>query len=63
VIHDVDTNWTFVGFEIAVLATSVAALFKPRVPRGVIFAEFAVQTILIAAALLFMFTFKITRLT
>jgi hypothetical protein len=62
-IHDVDTVWAVVAFEIVVLATSLAALSKTRVPRTVILAEFALQMTLIAAAIVFMATFKITRLT
>ena len=62
-VQDVDTNWTFVAFETAVLATSLAAVFGLRVPRAAILAGFALQMILIAAALLFIITFKITRLT
>ena len=61
VTHDVSTNWAVVAFEIAVFATSLAALFGMRVPRAVIFAEFALQMMLIAVALYFIITFKITR--
>ena len=62
-VNDVDTDWAVVAFEIAVFATSLAAVCKIPVPRAVILAEFAMQTILIATALVFMITFKITRLT
>ena len=62
-LHDVDTDWLFVAFEIAVFATSLSAVLRIRVPRAIILAEFALQMILIAAALVFIITFKITRLT
>ena len=62
-LHDVDTDWLFVVFEIAVLATSLAVLLRIPVPRAIIVAGFGIQMILIAAALVFMITFKITRLT
>ena len=60
--HYVDTVFAFVAFEFAVLATSVAALAKVRVPAALILAEFAANTILSAGALYFMLTFAITRL-
>src|SRR5947207_11549340 len=56
-IHDVDTDWLVVAFEIGVFATSLAALLKSPAPRAVILAEFAMQMILLAAALVFIITF------
>jgi hypothetical protein len=58
----VDMVGAFVAFEFAVLATSVAALAKVRVPSALILAEFAGNTILSAGALYFILTFTITRL-
>lgn len=58
----VDIVSAFVAFEFAVLATSIAALAKVRVPAALILTELAGNTILSAAALYFMLTFKMTRL-
>ena len=58
----VDVTWAFVALEFVVFATSLVAIFKIRVPRAVIWTQFAMHSTLIAAALVFMFTFKLTRL-
>jgi hypothetical protein len=54
--------WGLVAFEAVVLATSLLATFSASVPRAVIWLEFAAHAILTSAALLFMLTFKLTRL-
>ena len=54
--------WVFVALEIAVFATSLLATFHMRVPAWLIWTEFSVQTLLVAALVLFIFTFRITRL-
>lgn len=58
----VDMVGAFVAFEVAVLATTIAALAKVRVPAALILAAFAGNTILSAGALYFLLTFTITRL-
>lgn len=58
----VDMMLAFVGFEALVLGTSLLAIGRIRVPRALIWFEFAVHALLIVAALAFMFTFKINRL-
>jgi hypothetical protein len=60
--HYVDMVGTFVAFELAVIATSIAAFAKLRVPRALILAEFVGNAILSACALYFVLTFTITRL-
>jgi hypothetical protein len=60
--HYVDMVGVFVAFEFAVLATSIAAFAKVRVPRALILAEFTGNAILSASALYFVLTFTITRL-
>ena len=62
VVHDTETVWAVVAFEIAAFAVSVAAIFGARVPRAVVVAAFAAQMALIAAAIFFIVTFKVTRL-
>jgi hypothetical protein len=57
----VDVVLAFVGFEVFVLATSLFAT-RVRVPRTLIWFEFAAHAFFVAAALTFMFTFKIDRL-
>jgi hypothetical protein len=52
----------FAAFEFVVLATSLLAAFRVRVPRFIIWAEFAVHFLLTIAAFVFLLTFKITRL-
>ena len=59
---DIDLVTAFVGFEFFVLATSLVAVAGRRVPPAVIWLEFVAHSLLIAAALTFMVTFKITRL-
>jgi hypothetical protein len=60
--HYVDEVAAFVAFELVVFLTSVAAIFVVRVPRAVIWAAFAVNMILLAGAIYFILTFKLTRL-
>ncbi len=48
----------FVGFELVVMATSLLAVGRIRVPRALIWIEFAAHALFVAAALAFMFTFK-----
>ncbi|MFI5012612.1 MAG: hypothetical protein ACHQAY_09710 [Hyphomicrobiales bacterium] len=60
--HYVDAVLAFVAFELVVLASSILALRGFRVPHLVIWVEFAAHAILNAAALLFMFTFKMMRM-
>ena len=57
-----DIVQAFVGFELIVLGTSLFAVSRFRVPRVLIWIEFAAHALLIAATLTFMFTFKMTRL-
>ena len=52
----------FAAFEFVVLVTSLLAVFRLRVPRAVIWAEFGADFFLSAAALVFVATFKIDRL-
>ena len=59
---DIDLVTAFVGFEFVVLATSLVAVAGRRVPTAVIWLEFGAHSLLIAGALTFMVTFKITRL-
>ena len=61
-LHYVDAVWAFVAFELAVFITSILVVFRVHVPRAVIWIEFSVHVLLIAATLTFMFTFKLTRL-
>ena len=58
----VDTVWAFVAFELVVFLTTLAAIFTSRVPPAVTWIAFAAHAVLIAAALVFMLTFKMTRL-
>jgi len=52
----------FAAFECVVLVTSLLAVFRIRVPRAVIWAEFGADFLLSAAALVFVVTFKVNRL-
>jgi hypothetical protein len=54
----VDAMQAFVGFELVVMATSLLAVGRIRVPRALIWIEFAAHALFVAAALAFMFTFK-----
>jgi len=58
----VDAVWAFVAFEFAVFAMALTAVLSGRVPRAASWAAFAAHAILIAAALVFFLTFKMTRL-
>ena len=58
----VDLVTAFVGFEFLVLITSLVAVAGRRVPPAVIWLEFGAHSLLIVGALIFMSTFKITRL-
>ena len=61
-LNYVESVWLFVAFELAVFMTSLVAIRSPRVPRAVLWIAFAANTILIAGAVYFILTFKITRL-
>ena len=54
--------WAFVGFEPAVLITSLLAAFRQRIPRAFVWIAFAANGLICGASLLFMLTFRITRL-
>jgi hypothetical protein len=53
--------WAFVGFELAVLVTSLLAL-RFRVSRALIWIEFVVHAFFVVAVLTFMFTFELPRM-
>lgn len=61
-LGSVDVVLAFVGFEVSVFATSLMAISRVRVPRAIIWIEFAANALLVAAALTFILTFKINRL-
>jgi hypothetical protein len=50
------------GFALATVAMSIAALRGLRIPAWLIFVPFALQTAASVAAVIFAFTFRITRL-
>ena len=52
----------FVMFEMVVFLTSVLALFRVEVPRGIIWSEFVAHLLLTCGALYFMLTFQMTRM-
>lgn len=54
--------WVFVGFEFVVLVISLLAVFRVRVPLAVIWIAFTAHALMTAAAVLFVLTFRITRL-
>jgi len=58
----IDLVTAFVGFEFLVLGTSLLAVGRRRVPAALIWLEFLAHGLLLAGALAFMVTFKITRL-
>ncbi len=58
----IELVWVFVGFELAVLLTSLLAVFRVRVPQAVIWTAFVAHGLMTGAALLFMLTFHLTRL-
>jgi hypothetical protein len=58
----VDMVMAFVGFELAVLVVSVLARLRVRIPNAVHWIAFAANTLLSVNALIFMLTFRITRL-
>lgn len=58
----VDMVLAFVGFELAVLIVSVLATFRVRMPLAVHWLAFAANALLSVNALVFMLTFRITRL-
>jgi len=57
-----DIEQAFVGFELFVLGTSLLAVSRVRVPRALIWFEFAAHALFAAMALAFMLTFKMDRL-
>ena len=59
---DVELVWAFAAFELAVLVVSGLAALQVRIPAAVLWIAFAAHAALAAAALVFMFTFRITRL-
>ena len=58
----IEAVWFFVAFEFAVLVTSLLALAGMRIPRALIWTAFVVHALLTASSVLFMFTFRMTRL-
>lgn len=58
----IDVVLAFVGFELAVLAASILAAFRVRVPPAIHWIAFAANAVLSAAALVFIVTVRITRL-
>jgi hypothetical protein len=58
----IEAVWIFVGFEFAVLAISLLALFRVRIPHWLLWAAFAANALLAMAALVLMLTFKLDRL-
>ena len=61
-LNYVDILSAFVVFEFIVLATSLAALGRLRVLPALIWLEFVAHGLMIVSGLMFMLTFKITRL-
>jgi hypothetical protein len=59
---DVEMVWAFVGFELAVLIVSSLAALQVRIPAALLWAAFMAHAALSVAALVFMLTFRITRL-
>jgi hypothetical protein len=62
IFDSVPAVWCFLAFEVAVLSTSLLAVFRVRVPVALVWAEFMGHFLLSAAALGFILTFRITRL-
>jgi len=58
----IDMVMAFVGFELAVLIVSVLAALRVRIPRAIHWIAFAANALLSVNALVFMLTFRITRL-
>jgi hypothetical protein len=58
----VDMVLAFVGFELAVLTVSVLAASRVRIPPAIHWIAFAANALLSVNALVFMLTFRITRL-
>ena len=58
----VDLVVAFVGFEFVVLIISIMAAFRVRIPPAIHWIAFAANASLSAAAAVFMFTFRMTRL-
>lgn len=58
----VDMVLAFVGFELAILIVSILAALRVRIPRVVHWSAFAVNALISINALVFMLTFRITRL-
>lgn len=58
----IEPVWVFAAFELAVFATSLLAVFRVRVPHAAIWILFAVHALMTGLALLFILTFRITRL-
>jgi hypothetical protein len=58
----VDIVLAFVGFELAVLTVSILAALRVRIPPAIHWIAFAANALLSVNALIFMLTFRITRL-
>jgi hypothetical protein len=58
----VDLVVWFVAFEFAVLIVSLLAMFRVRIPPAIHWIAFAANALLSAAAIVFIVTFRITRL-
>jgi hypothetical protein len=61
-VGSIELVWAFAAFELVVLVTSLLAIFRVRVPYAAIWILFAAHALLAGLALLFMLTFRITRL-
>lgn len=58
----VDLVLAFVGFELAVLIVSVLAALRFRIPFAIHWIAFAANALLSASGVVFVLTFRITRL-
>jgi hypothetical protein len=58
----VDLVVVFVGFELVVLIVSILAALRVRIPPAIHWTAFAANALLSVNALVFMLTFRITRL-
>jgi hypothetical protein len=58
----IDMVMAFVGFELAVLIVSVLAVLRIRIPPAIHWIAFTANALLSINALVFMLTFRITRL-
>ena len=58
----VDEVWAFVGFEFVVLIISIMAAFRVRIPAAIHWLAFTANALLSVGAVVFILTFRITRL-